>query len=66
MKKDPSQLIIDPIPYLQDLYKERYATCFWFMDPNLEITQENLPIICNILKKNGNREDYILARRICP
>jgi hypothetical protein len=46
------------------LYRECYADCFWHMKPDLEITEENLPIIIRELRDNGGRREFLEAAKL--
>jgi hypothetical protein len=65
MDADPLSLEAK-IALAMEHFQAAYARCFWFMPCDLQVTAENLPIIARALMKYGNREDYIVARRLCP
>ncbi len=47
------------------LFRRFYAQCFWYMKPDMHITLADIPEIARGLRKNGGREGYRLAARIC-
>lgn len=52
-----------------DLAREavaRYGTrCFWFLRPDLVLTEEHLPMVVQGLRNRGDREAFLLADRLC-
>jgi hypothetical protein len=49
----------------QELFRSYYARCFWHYDPALEITEENLSLVIDGLRKYGGREGLQLAEELC-
>lgn len=49
----------------QEAFSRYYARCFWFMDPKLVVTEENLPRIAEGLRNHGDREAWRLAEELC-
>lgn len=49
----------------QQAYVEHYERCFWFMDPSLAISAENLPRIVDGLRRFGDRRAWLLAGELC-
>ena len=43
------------------LYREEYAHCFWYMKPDLEITEATLPTIIRGLRDYGGRREFLEA-----
>jgi hypothetical protein len=43
-----------------------HTQCFWYMEPDIEITKAELPLIARGLRTYGGHEGYRLAARICP
>lgn len=41
------------------------ATCFWSYRPDLVIRSADIPWVAEQLKKNGNREAWRVAARLC-
>ena len=46
-------------------YVKFYASCFWSFDPGLRITVNDLPWVIKQLQRNGNREAWEVASRLC-
>lgn len=46
-------------------YRRFHATCFWWCDPAFEITAPDIPWLVEGLRKNGNREAWEVAARLC-
>ncbi len=46
-------------------YKQYHAQCFWYMPEDAEITKTDIPEIVRGLKKNGGRQGFILAAKLC-
>jgi hypothetical protein len=42
-----------------------HAQCFWYMPQDLDITLADVPDIVRGLRKNGGREGYLLAMKLC-
>ena len=49
----------------QEIFKRFYAQCFWHYDANLKISEENLHLVIDGLKKHGGREGLLLAEELC-
>jgi hypothetical protein len=45
--------------------REARRACFWSYRPDLEITLADIPWVAEQLRKNGNRETWLLAERLC-
>lgn len=41
------------------------ARCFWFVRPDLEITEAHLPLIIHGLRTHGGHRGFALAARLC-
>jgi hypothetical protein len=41
------------------------TSCFWFLDPDFQVTEETLPLIINGLRRHGDRAAFQLAARLC-
>ena len=41
------------------------ATCFWYMKDDLKIHIADVPEIAEGLRRNGGREGFLLAGRLC-
>ncbi len=45
----------------------RYRTeCFWSYRPDLVIQLSDVPWVAEQLRKNGGREAWMIARKLCP
>jgi len=49
----------------QEIFEKKYVNCFWFLNKDLKVTLDDVPTICSYLMKYGNKEDYIVARKLC-
>jgi hypothetical protein len=49
----------------QELFKKYHAKCFWSYKKDLIITEENIDIVINGLKKHGGRSGLKLAEELC-
>lgn len=49
----------------QEIFRQHYAQCFWHLDPNLEITPDNLQLVIDGLRKYGGRSGFLLADELC-
>jgi len=49
----------------QELYEKYYEQCFWYMKPDLIVTQKDLPQIIKGLKTYGGRDGYLEAAKLC-
>ena len=46
-------------------FKRFKTLCFWSYDPDLRISAADIPWVVEMLMKNGNRESWEMAERIC-
>ena len=46
-------------------YKRFHAACFWSCDPGHRVTSGDIPWVIDGLRKNGNREAWEVASRLC-
>ena len=46
------------------LFKEFYASCFWHMKPDLEITELMIPLIVKGLRHNGGKRGMLAAEEL--
>lgn len=51
--------------YAQRCFREFYAQCFWHLRKDLVITESEIPLIKEGLKKFGGKEGFIKAQRLC-
>lgn len=47
------------------LYRRFHAECFWSFDPDYRVTLTDVPWVAQQLRKNGGREAWEAARKIC-
>ncbi|HEX7877843.1 MAG TPA: hypothetical protein VF720_00440 [Candidatus Eisenbacteria bacterium] len=46
-------------------YRRFHTSCFWSYDPDHRIMVADIPWVIEGLRKNGNREAWELASRLC-
>lgn len=46
-------------------FRRYRAQCFWYMPEDREITRADVPEIVRGLRKNGGRQGFLLASRLC-
>lgn len=46
-------------------YRRFHAACFWWCDPDFKVTLRDIPWLVEGLRKNGNREAWEVAARLC-
>ena len=49
----------------QRTFREFHARCFWFMREDAQITEQEIPYICERLRADGGRPGFLLAAQIC-
>jgi len=47
------------------LFRKFYAQCFWFMRPDLRVTNDDIPELVKGLRQNGGRQGFLLAAKLC-
>ena len=47
-------------------FRRFHGQCFWYLRADLEIALEDLPVIAEGLRKNGGRDGFLLASKLCP
>lgn len=47
-------------------FRRFHAMCFWSSPPALEIGADDVDWVVRLLRRNGNREAWEAARRLCP
>ena len=45
-------------------FREMFARCFWFWDPETTITTSHLPGVIRGLREHGGHEGYRIAARL--
>lgn len=43
-----------------------HSQCFWYMRPDMAITEDDVPEIARGLRQNGGRQGFLLASKLCP
>ncbi len=66
MSADEALSLKQRLALAKEQFRIKYASCFWYMPRDLVISEEMLPSIARALRKNGSREDYLIARSLCP
>ncbi len=46
-------------------YRKYHALCFWSFDPELRVSERDILWVIEQLRKNGNREAWEVAERLC-
>lgn len=46
-------------------FRRFHALCFWYTSPDLEIGKEDIDWVAETLMKNGNRDAWEAAARLC-
>jgi hypothetical protein len=49
----------------QEAFRRFHARCFWFMRQDAQISEEDIPYLCERLRADGGREGFMLAARLC-
>jgi hypothetical protein len=49
----------------QEAYRRFHARCFWFMRADAEMTEADIPYLCERLRADGGREGFMLAAQLC-
>ena len=46
-------------------FKKYYSQCFWSFDPNYKVSSDDIGWVIAQLRKNGNREAWLTASKLC-
>ncbi len=46
-------------------FRKFHGQCFWYLREDMPVNKETIPEIIKGLRKNGGREGYILASKLC-
>lgn len=46
-------------------YRKFHASCFWAHPPHLQIGMDDVPWVAGQLMKHGDREAWLVGRRLC-
>jgi hypothetical protein len=49
----------------QAAFREFHARCFWFMRPDAEIVEAEIPYLCQRLRADGVQRGFYLAAELC-
>jgi len=49
----------------QRAFEQFHSRCFWFMRRDAQITEPEIPYICERLRADGGRPGFLLAAQIC-
>ena len=55
----------DRMTLAQAAFREFHSRCFWFMREDAQLTEEDVPYICQRLRADGGRRGFFLAAKIC-
>jgi hypothetical protein len=47
-------------------FRRFHALCFWSSPPDLQIGKNDIDWVASELRKNGNRDAWEVAARLCP
>lgn len=47
------------------LFHQYYTQCFWYLRRDLEVTEENLPLILHGLRTHGGHQGFRWADLLC-
>ena len=67
--QSPDDPILPPLQERLELaqraFEDYYASCFWFMNRSLKVTEELLPRIAEGLTRYGDRRAFKIASQLC-
>lgn len=46
-------------------FRQFYTSCFWFCDPNYQVTLRDVPWVAEQLMKHGGRRGWETGARLC-
>lgn len=46
-------------------FRQFHAQCFWYMREDMDVRLEDVPEIVRGLRRNGGRQGYALAAKLC-
>ena len=55
----------DKLALAQAAFREFHSRCFWFMRPDAQLTEEDVPYICRRLRADGGRRGFFVAAKLC-
>ncbi|MDD4622205.1 MAG: hypothetical protein PHG71_03115 [Kiritimatiellae bacterium] len=47
------------------IFRKYHAQCFWYMRPDLDVNLEDIPDLVRGLRKNGGRQGFFIAAKLC-
>lgn len=54
----------EQVALAQRLFQEYYAACFWYMRPDLIISEATVPLVIDGLRKNGGMDTLRAAAQL--
>ena len=55
----------EKLEHARRVFKEWFARCFWSWNPDVVITEKNLPLLIRDLRLNGGHQGYRIASQLC-
>ena len=49
----------------QQAFEQYHARCFWFIREDLQVEDNDLPVIIRGLRQHGNRDAFLIASALC-
>jgi hypothetical protein len=66
LAKDAVELTpVQRLALAQQAFERFHSRCFWFMRRDAQITEQEVPYICERLRADGGRPGFLLAAQIC-
>ena len=65
-KTEPKLDMAAKLALAQAAFAKYRVACFWFLREDLVVTEENLHLIIDGLRSDGDREAFQLAAKLCP
>ena len=56
---------VEKLRLAQASFREFYHACFWFMRPDTQLTQADLPYVIKRLRADGGRRGFARAAELC-
>lgn len=63
--RDKTSETPEKLALAREAFREFHARCFWFMHPDAEINEEDIPYLCERLRADGGRRGFFIADRLC-
>jgi hypothetical protein len=61
----PPPVSPEKLALAQQAFREFHARCFWFMRPDAQLTEADVPYVCQRLRADGGRRGFFLAAKLC-